>query len=429
MSKWRNLGILQKKIFSLLHTEEEFSPFKTDPEDFTRKSPLSFAVVASSILHMFKESVEFNMQKVLKSLGAKPVTGSAFTQARYKIKPKLFETLCDKVADTYEASGKILWKGYRLLAGDGSTLNLPSSKDIEAYFGVYSITQKGVKRYLARIFFFYDVMNNFVVRGNLSKMKHGEKTLMLQCLETMPSDKSIIILDRGFGHFCTLKELMGQQRVICVRLSCINSNFAKKALEREEEDFITDWVPSKKERENSRNNGLDCAPIKVRVVKIRLNTGETELLVTNLYDQQEISTEDLDELYHLRWGVEESFKNLKPKMKIEQFGCKKTEGVFQEFYAHIFCMNMVALTGSIANRQIIARTKHRNTEYKYNWKNAYRFLREKIINFLMLKEIGQWLDSLIEEISTSIVAIKPGRSFARDMKACNKKGRITHYNK
>lgn len=378
---------------------------------------------------MFKESVEFNMQKVLKSLGARPVTGSAFTQARYKVKAKLFETLCEMTVDAYQASEKILWKGYRLLAGDGSTLNLPSSKDIEAYFGVHSLTQKGVKRYLARIFFFYDVMNNIVVKGKLSKMEQGEKTLMRQCLKTMPADKSIIVLDRGFGHFCTLKELINGQRVVCVRLPCDNSNFAKQALEREEEDFIVEWVPSNKERENCRNNNLDYDPIKVRVVKIRLNTGEIELLATNLYDQQEITTEDLGELYHMRWGVEEGFKNLKPKMKIEQFGCKKTEGVFQEFYAHIFCMNMVGLTGSIANGQIIDKTKHRRHRYKYNWKNAYRFLRETILDFFQLQDIRQWLDSLIEKIVTSIVAIKPGRSFARDMKACNKKGRIAHYNK
>jgi hypothetical protein len=127
--------------------------------------------------------------------------------------------------------------------------------------------------------------------------------------------------------------------------------------------------------------------------------------------------------------VEEGFKNLKPKMKIEQFGCKKTEGVFQEFFAHIFCMNMVALTAGVANRQIEVRTKHRRYRYKYNWKNAYRFLRETILNFLQLREIGQWLDSLVGEITTSVVAVKPGRSFERDMKASHRKGRITHYNK
>lgn len=382
-----------------------------------------------SILHLFKESVEFNLHKVLPNFRANVVTGSAFSQARYKIKPELFESLSEMTTNSYIASDVKTWKGYQLLAGDGSTLNLPSSKDIEDRFGVYSTTDQGVKKYLARIFFIYDVMNNFVVKGKLSHMKHGEKTLMQECLKTIPTAKQIIILDRGFGHFCTLKELIGQQRTFCVRLSSTMSNFAKEAIEHQQEDFIVDWVASQKEAENSKKNGLDCDPIKVRVIKIKLKTGETELLVTSLYDQQEINTEQMSQLYHLRWGVEEGFKNLKPKMKIEQFGCKKAAGVFQEFYAHVFCMNMVALLGSIANKQIAISTKHRKIEYKYNWKNAYRFFREKILDFLMWKDIEQLINSLITDITSSIVAIKPERSFKRDMRSMNRKGRMTHYNK
>ena len=122
---------------------------------------------------MFKESVEFNLQKILPD--GKSVTGSAFTQARYKVKPEVFEDLNKLVAKTYHISSKKQWKGHCLLAGDGSTLNLPSSKDIETYFGVYSITDMGVKRYLARVVLLYDVLNDFIIDGKLSRMSKGEK--------------------------------------------------------------------------------------------------------------------------------------------------------------------------------------------------------------------------------------------------------------
>ena len=210
----------------------------------------------------------------------------------------------------------------------------------------------GVKRYLARVFFLYDVLNDFVIDGKLSKMKIGEKTLMLECLESFEDPGSIIILDRGFGYFCAIKALINQQRNFCVRLPCDNSNFAKNILFQQQDDIITYWNPSYKEKQNAIKNELDCLPITVRVVKIKLSSGETELLVTNLFDQENYTIKDLSELYHYRWGVEEGFKNLKPKMKIEQFGCKKTDGVFQEFYAHIFCLNMVSLVGNIANKKI-----------------------------------------------------------------------------
>jgi hypothetical protein len=389
---------------------------------------LSFPVVASSILHLFKESVEFNLQKILPAI-AKPVTGSAFTQARYKIKPAFFEDLSRLVVDSYKGADKKLWKGLVLLAGDGSTLNLPPSKDIEESFGAYAITDMGVKRYLARVFFIYDVMNDFVVECKLSTMGDGEKTLMTQCLEGIDSQGNVLVLDRCFGNFTTIKELANRQIKFCVRLTANGSNFAKKAMGHEEEDFITVWEPSKKEIENSRKNGLDRGPIKVRVTKVKLKTGETELLVSNLFDQQRYTALDMGELYHLRWGVEEGFKNLKPKMKIEQFGCRKSRGVFQEFYAHIFFMNMVSLAGNAATDGIAQKTKGRRLKYKYNWKNAYRFLREKIIGFLWCEDIQKLLGLLIAEITSSIVALKPDRLFPRDTRDSNIKGRITQFNK
>lgn len=81
--------VLQKKLFDFLNDQEKIEQYKESPKYFTRSSSLSFEVVVSSILHLFKESVEFNIQKILPVMGRKPVTGGAFTQARYKVKPEV----------------------------------------------------------------------------------------------------------------------------------------------------------------------------------------------------------------------------------------------------------------------------------------------------------------------------------------------------
>lgn len=308
---------------------------------------------------------------------------------------------------------------------------MPSSSDIKQHFGVHCTNEAGINRYLARVFFLYDVLNDFVVSSRLSNMNYGEKRLLMDCLSNPGSsaNNELILLDRGFGNFCTLKELAIGQFSFCVRLGLRNSNFAKRALQDKRQDFITEWIPSEKEKENSRKNGLDIASIPVRVTKVQLKTGEMELLVTNLCDQKKYTPQELAHLYHLRWGVEEGFKNLKPKMKIEQFGCKKAQGVFQEFYAHIFYLNMISLTGLAASDIIQQKTAHRKWSYKYNWKNAYRFLRAKIIKILFLQEPGDLFDQLINHISSSLVAIKPHRQYVRDTRHQNKRGRITPYNK
>lgn len=273
------------------------------------------------------------------------------------------------------------------------------------------------------------MLNDFVVCSQIDTMSVGEKSLLFKSFEQINIPGSITILDRGFGHFCTILELLNQERLFCVRLPVKNSNFAKSMLKSKEVDIITEWHPSEKEKENCRANNLAYKPIKIRVVKVELPTGETELLVTNLFDQEKYTTADMAELYGLRWGVEEGFKNLKPKMKIEQFGCRKTEGVLQEFYAHVFILNMVGLAGRVASEKVIAKTKHRRYRYKYNWKNAYRFLREKLILLLNIEDAINLISALIEEISSSLVAVIPGRKFTRDTRHKNKKGRITQFNK
>jgi hypothetical protein len=369
------------------------------------------------------------MQELLPKLSAPTVTGSAFSQARYKISPVFFNDLNRLTVESYMISNKRCWKGHVLLAGDGSTLNLPVSDDIKDVFGVHATTSYGIERCAARIFFLHDVLNDIVVDGRLSGMDKGENSMLYDILGASDHLEGLFLLDRNFGYFSVLKRLMLAGRDFCVRFAVSGSNFAKQVMLDERDDFITEWHPSRKERLTCKRDSIDVAPIKVRVVKVTLDTGETELLITTLLDQDAYTTWDIKGLYHLRWGVEECFKKLKPKMKIEQFGCKKVQGVLQEFYAHIFTLNMTSLVAAPAQDIIEKKTAKRQLAYKYNWKNAYRFWRSSIIDFLSSCRIGKILKVLTEKISSSMVPIKPNRHFPRDKRLKQRAGMITQYNK
>jgi hypothetical protein len=377
---------------------------------------------------LFKESVEYNLHKLLGDGKGKTVTGSAFSQARYKISPGFFRALSSQVKAAYDLSNKRMWKGHLLIAGDGSTLNLPPSKEIRDYFGAYSRTNDGTNTYLAQVFFFYDVLNNFVLDAQLAKMAEGEKTLLLKSLEVDFAQESIFLLDRGFGHFITIQEFSVRGKDFCIRLPH-SSNFAKSILDRHEGDMIVTWTPSNKEKINSKNSGFEALPISLRVVKVILDTGEVELLATSLTDQQNYTKEDIEELYHYRWGVEEGFKNFKPKMKVEQFGTRKPQGIFQEFYAHVFCMNLVGLFGQHADKVIKEKTKHRKLVYQYNWQTAFRFVRERITQWLNGIDIEALIECLIDSISQSMSAVKPNRRFVRDFRNLNRKQTVSQFYK
>ncbi len=69
------------------------------------------------------------------------------------------------------------------------------------------------------------------------------------------------------------------------------------------------------------------ASIKVRLVKVILSTGETEVLVTSLMDEEKFPTEIFTELYHYRWRVETFFSKLKGRLGLENFTGKSVEAI------------------------------------------------------------------------------------------------------
>jgi len=107
-------------------------------------------------------------------------------------------------------------------------------------------------------------------------------------------------------------------------------------------------------------------------------------------------------------------------MKLEQFGSRKPEGIFQEFEAHLFMMNLVAIMGNIAQDEVEKKCRKRKLKYRYNWQNAYRFIRNKMVDLLNLLSIEQLIEQLIELIAASVISIKPKRSFPRSALRKNK---------
>jgi hypothetical protein len=273
---------------------------------------------------------------------------------------------------------------------------------------------------MAQALLCFDVLSNYVLACKIDKMELGEKSFLRALLPEIKTANALFILDRGFGCFSICKMMGQQNHSYCIRLSNNISSFTNKAMLSAETDFIVQWQPSVREQQNCIEHGLDTVPIEVRVSKVLLDTGEVELLVSNLFDKETIDEATMKHLYFLRWGIEEGIKKLKPKMKLEHFGCKKMDGVYQEFYAHIFMLNLVAILGNQAQQGIEEKMNKCRHKYKYNWQNAYRYTRDKIVALANQWNIANILNELIEKIRMSVIAIIPNRAFSREKKSSNK---------
>jgi hypothetical protein len=92
-----------------------------------------------------------------------------------------------------------------------------------------------------------------------------------------------------------------------------------------------------------RELGLDTLDITLRLIRIQLENGETEILITSLIDTETYPAEIFYDLYHHRWPVEEDYKVMKCRIEIENFTGKSVLSVYQDFHARIFSKNLTAM--------------------------------------------------------------------------------------
>ena len=300
---------LLKKTCDFIGNKLTISTYRLSETDFSRESPLSFPIVVSSILHLFKESVEFNISQILPSLGKRIVTGAAFSKAREKIKIEFFKDLNSLQLGTIKSLKVKLWKGYQLLAFDGTTLIVPASKQNKDFFGIHSKSDTGRINCMVRCLFCVDVLSDYIYGHVLANISVGEGTLFKQMLPQITTiHKSIFLLDRNFGNFSAVSLFTDLNQLCCIRMSIEVSTFAKRVMADSRSDFETIWNPTAREKQSARANSLSTNPLKVRVSKVILDSGEIELLVSNIFDYENITQEYMKELYFKRWQIEEVIK-------------------------------------------------------------------------------------------------------------------------
>jgi hypothetical protein len=103
--------------------------------------------------------------------------------------------------------------------------------------------------------------------------------------------------------------------------------------------------------------GLDLKPLKLRLIRVELDTGEVEILITSLLDQQVHPLDQFAELYHLRWPVEEDYKTMKHWIEIENFSGKSVLSIYQDFHAKVFSKNLTSALVFQTQNEIDRNTK------------------------------------------------------------------------
>jgi hypothetical protein len=172
--------------------------------------------------------------------------------------------------------------------------------------------------------------------------------------------------------------------------------------------------------------GLDLKPLKLRVIRVDLDSGETEILITSLLDKLQYPVEQFAELYHLRWPVEEDYKTMKKWIEVENFSGKSVLSVYQDFHAKVFSKN---LTSALAfPTQAAIDENNRNSMHQYQKNFAQILSKVKDVIPLLFMRARKQVLSIISDLHAIVMKriepVRPGRKFPRNFN--NKTGRFSY---
>lgn len=413
------------KIISKMAEEPKL--FVKNPNtDFTRNRKLSFETVVNLMLSMGGNSLTSELMEYF-DYNADMASSSAFIQQRGKLLPFAFEYLLKEF--THSFKDLKTYEGYRLLAVDGSDLNIHHNpNDPDTYFQSTPNTKGFNQLHLNAM---YDLCNKLYVDVCI---QHGRKENEFRALTDM-TDRSnisgdvIVVADRGYESYNVFAHIEKKGWKYAIRVKDIMSNGILSGLKLPDEDEFDvniNMILTRKQTNEIKNNPeiykfipkkstfdyLDLHtnkfyPITFRVVRFKITDNTYETIITNL-DSDKFSSEKIKELYHLRWGIETSFRELKYAIGLISFHSKKVEHITQEIFARLVMYNFCELI----TMHVVIQQKDTKHCYQVNFTRAIQVCKHY---FKCKSNISPPdVEALIRK---NILPIREGRKDPRKVKA------------
>jgi hypothetical protein len=403
---------------------EVFSPFlkyefRVSEKDFTRDRKQSFSTVLLLMINLLRKSLAIEIDNFVNfiyrgTFSQKTFTQSAFVQARKKIKPAVFKKLSQTIIDEFYTDNDEaikLWQGFRLLAVDGSRITLPNTGELEAIYGPTK-NQTKTKIVQARCSVLYDLENNYVIDAALAPLAKGERALAIPHLQYCQSD-DLLIYDRGYPSYAFINEHINSGLNYLMRIKTTFSQTVIDFQKSKKKSQIVSLFPGKNTKLSNKSYDKNT-PIKVRLIRVELSSGQVEILVTSLLESKAYPNKIFKALYAKRWAVETFYDEIKGKMKLEYFSGYSPESILQDFHATIFVSNIQTLIVGELEDEIALETQGRKYKYKVNKNLSYGFLKNRILDlFLTEKSITVVVSEIKKLFKKHLVPIRPNRTFDR----------------
>ena len=410
------IEFLKEIIFSPSFLERH----RRSPRDFVRERLLPFHNMIFFLTNLIKGSVQDELDYFFKAIHGKDiaernVTKSAFTKARRKLRHQAFIELGQSlISFFYDHFPYRRWQEFRVLTIDGSTLPVPKTEEAALHFGIWH-SKGGDHCPMARISHLFDALNGITIDALISSKDKGERILAAEHMKHL-SPGDLVLLDRGYPAFWLFALILSKGAHFCSRIQEGHWNVVQDFHRSGCREKIVTIHPSPSSLEKCQELHLSNAPFQVRLMRVELENGQTEILVTSLMDSHRYPHEIFKDLYHLRWRAEENYKTAKHRVQIGNFSGKTVESIYQDFYAKTFTMNLVAALSHPAQTLVTENSKAKIHTYKINETQALSKIKDSIVLLFNQENIFDLLRKLFNLFIRSIEPVRPGRNYPRKHK-------------
>lgn len=266
------------------------------------------------------------------ALAEHTVTKGAISQARREVGAGVLKQLYDEQVKPIGTPGmpSVWYRGHRLMALDGSALDMPDEAGNAERFG-YATTPRGEAGFpQLRFVALVECGTHVLCHAQLGPYAEGEVSLAKAVLPKAEASM-LILADRGLLGF----ELWQQAQQTGARLLFRVPGNRRLPCERP----LPDGSYLSTLYDGTRDSHRHHPGLTVRVIEYELegipNPEPAYRLVTNWLDPQEAPAEELAALYHRRWTIEQTLDELKVHLADRPvvLRSKTPDLVEQEFYA------------------------------------------------------------------------------------------------
>ena len=402
------------------------SLFVKNPEkDFTRDRKLGFVQLIHFFLCMGSGCINHELLKYFYFLPDEVPTASAFLRQRAKLLPETFHHILTQFNLRFPPKG--LWGRYSLIAADGCEFNIARNpQDPSTFHPASGRSKKGFNS--LHTISLYDLLSkrylDVVIQPGRLK---NEFAALCQLIDRyIYGGCPIFVADRGFASHNVFAHALEKGCFFAIRAKDVNTRrlLAADSLPQQ----IDKWVDVILTRSKSKRKRLhpelapfyryickavpfdfitdSCPeyPMRLRVVRFQIAEGVYENIITNL-PSDEFSLEQIKHIYHLRWGQETSFRDLKHTIGTANFHSKSPEYIGFEILCRMTLYNFC----TIITMEVPIKKRTGKWEYQVNLSMAIKICFE-----FLSDRMGP--GSVNDLISRYILPIRPNRTYARQLR-------------